>query len=97
MSTTQTVVSSNPVTTSGPSTVHHAYTTMSSSSMIVETKTESSVNSITQAVLHYNESSAENEIKPIVGQTTQRPVLVTWSNIQTDNDTVGGKSICRRK
>lgn len=34
----------------------------------------------------YNESSTENKIKSIVEQTTQRPILVTWSHIQTESN-----------
>lgn len=76
LTTTQNVVST-VTTTSTPSTVQQ-----SSSTMDVETKTESITNGISPAV----ESSAENEIKPLIGLTTQRPILVTWSNIQAENN-----------
>ncbi|XP_037050829.1 serine proteinase stubble-like isoform X2 [Bradysia coprophila] len=83
LSTTQSFVSS--ATTITPSTLQQQHT--QSSTMSVETKTESSTSGIDQPIIAYNESSAENEIKPIVG-TTQPTILVTWSNIQIDNNTI---------
>lgn len=92
LSTTQSVVSSVTSTASPLPTVEQVDILTSSSTLFMETKTESSVNE-NRPVLAYNESSAENEIKPIVGQTTQRPILVTWSNIQTqNNDTDNGNN-----
>ncbi|KAG4077251.1 hypothetical protein HA402_009880 [Bradysia odoriphaga] len=73
------------ITTSTPSTLQQQPT--QSSTMFMETKTEPSTSGIEIPIIAYNESSAENEIKPIVG-TTQPTILVTWSNIQVDNNTM---------
>lgn len=85
LTTTQKIVSS--ITTSTPSTSQQQHVPTTMSTMFVETKTESGVSASDRPIIAYNESSAENEIKPIVG-TTQATILVTWSNIQVDNNTI---------
>ncbi|KAJ6642871.1 Serine proteinase stubble [Pseudolycoriella hygida] len=89
LTTTQSVVSS--VTTTTPSTVEHLSLSVSTTTLTVETKTEATAN-VHKPMTSYNASSAENEIKPIVNETTQMPVLVTWSNIHTENNSTNGES-----
>lgn len=80
---------SSVTTTNAPTTITTTQQSInistSSTTLTVEMKTESTTYG-NRPITSFNESSAENEIKPIIGQTTQKPILVTWSNIQAENN-----------